>query len=236
MAVAEFSVRNVTTGPKDMMDTDGQPVKVVVPQVSTLTEVGKTSARVPVFVVLGALVAVGLAVWGATVLIPGQSAEFPIATSVTPVEGLTIFAVFFVGAQAIERLLEPFSLLLVGKKGEAAEAASDANKAAADSGKDEEAVRGLVKVAAEKKAAVADESTTKTVVFWAIATCVGAFATAGFHLYFLSTIGIHTPTLWVEILGSALILGAGTKPLHDLVKLIEKKKESAAASGAGSPS
>lgn len=231
MATAQFSVRNLVTSATQVVDTSGNAVEVAIPQTSTVTEVAETPKHVPILVVFLAFIAVATAVAIAAFLIPGQPSEFPITKSVAPVEGLTIFAVFFVGAQAIERLLEPFSLLLTDKKGEAAKAASDATKAAKDETKDEDAVRVLVRTAAEKKAAVTDESIIKTVVFWSIATCVAAFAAAGFHLYFLSTIGIQTPTLWIEILGSALILGAGTKPLHDLVKYIEKKKESTEASG-----
>lgn len=53
-----------------------------------------------------AIVVVGLVCWAATTWIPHN----PVDTGgVRPVDGLTIFAVFFVAALAIERLLEPLS-------------------------------------------------------------------------------------------------------------------------------
>ncbi|HEY5980827.1 MAG TPA: hypothetical protein VIT41_14470 [Microlunatus sp.] len=41
------------------------------------------------------------------------------------------------------------------------------------------------------------------------------------------------PAVWMEILGTALIIGSGTKPLHDLISMIEKKKEVAVIAAAG---
>src|SRR6476620_8491271 len=112
MATAQFSVRNLVTSATQVVDTSGNAVEVAIPQTSTVTEVAETPKHVPILVVFLAFIAVATAVAIAAFLIPGQPSEFPITKSVAPVEGLTIFAVFFVGAQAIERLLEPFSLLL----------------------------------------------------------------------------------------------------------------------------
>ncbi len=56
----------------------------------------------------------------------------------------------------------------------------------------------------------------------------------GLKLYFLTQVGIASPPRTFEILATGLIIGAGTKPLHDLAALIEKKKESVeAATAAG---
>jgi hypothetical protein len=109
-----------------------------------------------------------------------------------PVEGLTIFAVFFVAAAGIERFLEPVASIIT-------------------------AVAGT---------SVSD--LTKT-LFWGFATCIGIVASASLELYLLRQVGIASPPRELDVLATGLIIGAGTKPLHDLTKLIEKKKETAAA-------
>ena len=40
------------------------------------------------------------------------------------------------------------------------------------------------------------------------------------HLYFLRTVGIQQNNRFLEILATGLIIGGGTKPLHDLVTMI----------------
>lgn len=154
---------------------------------------------------------------------------FPPSRPPSVVEGLTIFAVFFVGAQALERLLEPVALFLqIGsaEKTEATDAVKAATEAAADPNIDQ--IDGLLSTAADAKAKNAKKNAEKTILYWGFASGLAALASGTFGFYFLSTVGIQVPQLWMEILGTALIVGAGTKPLHDLVVLIEKKKESAA--------
>lgn len=160
----------------------------------------------------------------------------------TPVDGLTIFATFFVVAQAIERLLEPISSVLLPtteKKDEAAKKADEAAakvsawEAASESERDtkkEEAERAL-KAAAEAKAQVDRIHHHRVVTFWALATILAMAASALLKLYFLRQVGISTGARWIEILATGLIIGAGTKPLHDLVTMISAKKEQTQAPG-----
>lgn len=58
-----------------------------------------------------------------------------------------------------------------------------------------------------------------------MASGAAALASGGLGFYFLTTIGILVPHLRMEILSTALIIAAGTKPLHDLIKIIEKKTQ-----------
>lgn len=217
-----------------------------------------------------------------------------------PVEGLTIFAVFFVAALAIERLLEPLSNAILpkeDKKREADEAKAaaghailglpeakndyrrladlvdklragainaeqfdrevrelqlsgdrqhlqDARKsiqeAAASSGPDnDEAVskaleqlkqdtepmtyaNNVLQSAAEKAEALSVRQLLRTTTFWVIATILGMVVAAMMKLYFLNTVGITAGDVWEEVLGTGLIIGAGTKPLHDLVQMMSK--------------
>jgi hypothetical protein len=205
--------------------------------------------------------------------------------SVRPVDGLTIFAAFFVTALAIERLVEPLSNALLPKAQltkNAHEAMKQArsttveylDRAAEQSGADErnsdlkvevppreaatQAAAGVTKRAqrddgndrppvttastapskseadpAEANAAIQDAAAAvealnvrqlqRATVFWAIATCLGMLVAAAMNLYFMNTVGITIGQRWEEILATGLIIGGGTKPLHDLVKLISSK-------------
>lgn len=183
-------------------------------------------------VVWGGLISVVAVTVLAWWLVPGAP-EFPINPA-PPLEGLTIFAVFFVGAQALERLLEPLSMYWgASAKNAADKSTHDADRSAADPQVDAATVQTKVQEAADSLGLVQRKQNDKIVSFWALATSLGVLASAVFHMYFLSTVGIAVPNVFLEILGTGLILGAGTKPLHDLVDLIEAKSNSP-VSGAGS--
>lgn len=158
----------------------------------------------------------------------------PPATPPSPVEGLTVFAIFFVGAQALERLLEPLALVLNlgGVEKAAARATAKAVQALAvipgASG-----MQDKLDKAVDAKAEDQKKTAERTILFWGIATGLAALASGAFGFYFLSTVGIPVPAVWMEILGTALIIGSGTKPLHDLISMIEKKKEAAAITATG---
>ncbi|WP_285029634.1 hypothetical protein [Mycolicibacterium sp. lyk4-40-TYG-92] len=174
--------------------------------------------------------------------------------SAVPVDGLTIFAVFFVAALAIERLLEPFSDAILPtatsemeagtalKKAGAQTAAfvhsraqrrqADTGDSSSDGDADTNEVTQAIKSAATKAEKLSVRQLARTTAFWVIATCAGMVVAASMNLYFLSTVGIAaTKPWWAEILATGLIIGGGTKPLHDLVKLISKSAETQAADG-----
>jgi hypothetical protein len=149
-----------------------------------------------------------------------------------PVDGVTIFAVFFVAAAAIERLLEPIASLLPNK--------TDLDQQAQDS----KAVAGA-KLSGAVKAGVADPKSVaaaaidkaiadkasrdrwvlaQTVGFWAVATALGIWASALLKLYLPYVIGIASGGRAIQILATGLVIGGGTKPLHDLVGYISAAK------------
>ena len=193
-----------------------------------------------------ALLLVAVVCWAVTRWVPHPASEID---AVRPVDGLTIFAVFFVAALAIERLLEPVSNALL-PKAHLAKGAHDAMKEAKD-----EAVEYLDRTAAADGTAVAAASPVaeadpadandaigraaeavealsvrqlqRATLFWAFATCLGMLMAAAMNLYFMNTVGITVGHRWEEILATGLIVGAGTKPLHDLVKLISAKSTAA---------
>lgn len=191
------------------------------------TVVSLTSDRPSPWPVVIAVALVAACVYLAANALPHPS--FPTADTTTPVEGLTIFAVFFVGAQALERLLEPIALVLglgAKEKDDAAATAKNVLELA-----EEPTVRNVMPAllaAADAKAANERKTAERSILFWGLASGIAALASGAFGFYFLSTVGIPVPALWLEILGTALIIGAGTKPLHDLISLIEKKKQAAA--------
>jgi hypothetical protein len=148
-----------------------------------------------------------------------------------PVDGLTIFAVFFVAAQAIERLLEPFASWIDPKMNDEVEQAkAEAENAFADylaRSRDIGAVTSKMNEAARKKVRALKSRANRKIVFWAVATAIATFAAAGLKLYFLQAVGIARTPRALDIIATGLIIGAGTKPLHDLVTMISAKSEQA---------
>lgn len=130
---ARYSVVNVTSRTAPGQTKAG--LSVSAPPASADSEPVSVSATAPqtphAYVVAGGfitVVAVAVLSWW---LVPGAP-EFPIRPD-APLAGLTIFAVFFVGAQALERLLEALSMYWgVSEKKAAEEKANDADTAAAD--------------------------------------------------------------------------------------------------------
>jgi hypothetical protein len=189
-----------------------------------LAESGDVSNRtIPrIIIAVGALavVLVALAVIVSTIKDPSfvQSAHAPS----TPVQGLTIFATFFVAASAIERLLEPLAGFLPSSQDAKADAQTKmvaAGQAVASGSPDSTAHL-------QNAAAAADDANFmeywKSVSLWTLATVVAMAAAALLRLYFLHTVGISNGTRTIEILATGLIIGSGTKPLHDLVTLISQ--------------
>lgn len=236
-----------------------------------------------------------------------KDAKYGLANNSTrPIDGITIFAVFFVAAFAIERLLEPLSILLIPKENVADDLSSamatakdatisfyqalaarnnaawtlaeldtdvvadplpfnpdvpaskeqqdapsrltaeqeglrealtrDAEKAKTRGEEELQAATETLKkaqtdaqakldVAAASLAVYQDNDYYRTVIFWAFATIVAMVGSALLNLYFLRAVGISSASRWVEILATGLIIGAGTKPLHDLMTAIEARKK-----------
>jgi hypothetical protein len=271
-----------------------------------------------------ALVIAGISMLVALLLIVANTKDLRYGLTknpANPIDGLTIFAVFFVAAFTIERLLEPLSILLIPKQEAvdnlssamaeakdaiisfyqslAAQASSasvvaasnytsfpgapgyaigsglgstqeafdprpgafdskgqqetlgsltseqqqqrdQANKAAEDFktkaeeglqaatealGKAQGDAQAKLDVAAVSLAAYQDRDYYRMVIFWAFATIVAMLGSALLNLYFLRAVGISSASRWLEVLATGLIIGAGTKPLHDLTTAINARKE-----------
>lgn len=113
----------------------------------------------------------------------------------SPPEGdfnFALFAAFYAGAQIIERLMELVAPLLpVFPPGDA---------------------EGDV-LAAHVKA-------DRAKVALGVTSLLGVVASGVFGLFFLQTIGIEASNT-VDTLVSGLLIGAGTKPLHDFIDLLQ---------------
>lgn len=71
-------------------------------------------------------------------------------------------------------------------------------------------------------------------VMWAAATVVGMFASAALGVYLVAAVAADRgPAVPVDILVTGLVIGGGTKPLHDLIARIERSKQSAGAPDLG---
>jgi hypothetical protein len=119
-----------------------------------------------------------------------------------------LFAGFIVVAGAIERLLEPALIVLPPY-----EKKPDPQKP---------------KIKEENERAKAD----RTLLAYAISLVVGIFVSSVFGLYFMEAIGAQISgdkaLRGLDVFITALIITGGTKPLHDMITSIEKKKESLA--------
>jgi hypothetical protein len=109
------------------------------------------------------------------------------------------FTGLFVLALAIERALEPFSSKI------------GPDKATRTSPSQVEKCRRLT-----------------AVVTWGVATGLGFLLCAQLNITLLQAVranGSGQPPFWADLLVTGLVVGAGTKPLHDLVCSIEHSKQ-----------
>jgi hypothetical protein len=209
------------------------PVAVAVPALEAAVEAGKTGkpltrpelgylAIVLVAVVVGAVVGI--------VLDDGKRVY-------SPPDGVSIFALFYIAAQAIERLLEPLSSFYGRTKasaeaGAALPAAATANARYTKS----EAVKERDKALAFNDATTAaadaawwqemvDQIRRNTTTLWAVASMLGMIAAGWLGLLLLHAVKAPNAPRWLDIILTGIVIGGGTKPLHDLIGNIQNAKE-----------
>lgn len=84
-----------------------------------------------------------------------------------------------------------------------------------------------LKDAANAKAKLERRLTERALLFWVIATALGALLAGLLGLELLKSVGVASAPVWLEILVTGLAVGGGTKPLHDLIKQLQAKKNKA---------
>jgi hypothetical protein len=134
-----------------------------------------------------------------------------------PGADISLFAPLYILAQGIERLLEPFTSAFGKTEGKTKnEAANERDQALADA---------KLEVCAEKQALVNRIRRNRAVIVWGAASLLAMLACGAFGIRLLSAARFDVPAFW-DIALTGLAVGAGTKPLHDLISNIQKAKES----------
>jgi hypothetical protein len=133
---------------------------------------------------------------------------------------MSVFAALFVFSAAVERVLEPFSRWLPGRSQQ-----ERYEKAVADM---ENNVPGATNAAAHYKAAVDQARSSRGILMWGLATSAATVLAASSGFYLLRMINAN-PTgwgavpVWADALVTGLVVGSGTKPLHDLINKIQRQ-------------
>jgi hypothetical protein len=70
----------------------------------------------------------------------------------------------------------------------------------------------------------------RAIVLGGVSVVAAVIASKALGLYFLAAVGVDNPHRGVDAFVTGLLIGGGTKALHDLILRIEKGKERAAAS------
>jgi len=160
---------------------------------------------------LGIAAAAFLAAWG----LHGN------ASSTYRVDGQwSAFTGLFILALAIERALEPFSRRL-GPDTTKRKEAKDRVLASARADDTKE-------IAVECQLAVEMCRRLTAVVTWGVATGLAFLLCAQLNITLMQAVrasGSGAPPFWADLLVTGLVVGAGTKPLHDLVSSIERGKQ-----------
>jgi hypothetical protein len=103
----------------------------------------------------------------------------------------------------------------------AAKARADAVQAGADPDKKANEVQPLVGEAANAQAVIDKKTANRTILFWAIASICGLAVSGGFGLFLLQSITSTHVNSFLDLCITGLVIGAGTKPLHDLITNIQ---------------
>ncbi len=151
----------------------------------------------------------------------------------TPASGISVFAPLYILAQAIERVIEPFTSLIPGKapdgngkdrcgepidKGKSVRrdvAAHNVNLALRD---------GNAQQASDWQATVDQIRKNTAVVAWTAASVLGMALCGLFGLYMLRLVGFTDVPKQVDLVISGIAVGSGTKPLHDLISNLQEAK------------
>ena len=148
-------------------------------------------------------------------------------------EGIGPFALLYIAAQAIERLLEPASGLLGFKKTAAKKAEEKATEAASAP------TKASAEEPAQESAAAQDQvdriTQMRAMLLWAAATALGFWVSGTLGIYLLALVLEKAPGRDLDILVTGLAIGGGTKPLHDLISKLQKSKDQDAAAPGTKP-
>lgn len=182
-------------------------------------------------VAIGAIAAVAFVMWFAYAdwIKPGV---IQLKASYVPFAGIVVVAA------ALERLLEPLSDVLLPRdsqsqaapKQQAAQTKAAARAAAEDPGQNAAQVKPLVDEAAKKQAAVDARPIDRVILFWVIASACGLILAGSFGFFLLQPVASSHVNRVLDLVVTGLAIGAGTKPLHDLITSIQAKGSASGSS------
>ncbi|MEU6205148.1 hypothetical protein ABZ814_16375 [Micromonospora musae] len=135
---------------------------------------------------------------------------------IEPSDTTAVFLTLLVFAAALERILEPFSRWLPGRRTEAAlqRTVADASSRADVSS---EAV-------ATARAAMARAKANRTIVTWGLASGLATVASSSTGFYVLHAVAgpdWNGLAVWIDAIITGVMVGSGTKPLHDLISRVQ---------------
>ena len=158
--------------------------------------------------------------------------------SIQVAAGFAPFAVVYIVAQALERFLEPFSekdptaSTKNDAKNEVAAKTQDLKTAQKDPTVDATAEASAEAAVATAKKAESTAEHERIIFYWAIASILGLVLAAVLGLGLIQSVALINggdPSKFiraVDVVVTGLAIGAGTKPLHDLIEVVhETKKE-----------
>jgi hypothetical protein len=153
-------------------------------------------------VAIGAAAAYVMQRWGT------KADPFKIGNQTSAYAGLIVFA------GAVERILEPFSNWFPGTR---ARNEYENSVAAVANGHPAMSLRDVAAAKAKMERALAN----RTVLLWGVATAIAAVVSSASGFFLLHMIAapdwVTSIPRWVDALVTGLIVGTGTKPLHDLI-------------------
>lgn len=202
----------------DSTVTEEAPDAIAAPQTTTVSAASSVSES-PREWVLG--LAYGALLAAAAVAFALQD---DLKAPLTVALGAGAFALFYVAAQAEERLLEPFTHFILSTKSTKDEA--DTAKKSAVTSENADTALAAAQTAADKAAELKRMTSERTILFWALASIIGIALSIWLGLYFfaavLSAEAAGTVPRWLDVIATGLVIGGGSKALHDLVGKTQK--------------
>jgi len=151
----------------------------------------------------------------------------------TPPEGVGIFALFYILAQGIERIQEPFTPFVTAKqtggnerktqRRARADLESCVSSAAAATTLADATARA--KIVANGKRTVDQVRANLTVLLFGSSALLAMLLSGYLKAGLLRTVGVSGVSVWIDVVATGVVVGAGTKPLHDLISNLKESKE-----------
>ncbi len=158
------------------------------------------------------------------------------AASFAPPQGIGIFAIFYIIAQVIERVQEPIVPYLGRAKDPGEEEKGRKNQRQAKGALERAVVTGFAQLekgsgqttraadVANRERCVDQIRANLTVLIFGTSALLAMILSGYLKAGFLRTVGESGIPAWVDIAVTGLVIGAGTKPLHDLISNISASK------------